>query len=109
MDVTAGSPLCPACAVAAVVVVWLLLLQVGFNGKEAWVACRAHNAVTSQLNPVDLTRRSPSYEMRLAKYAKRGFEVRERGICDCSGDVYACPPPLSRFGLACVISRLDVL
>ena len=39
------------------------------------MAGRAHNAVTSQLNPVDLTRRSPSYEMRLAKYAKRGFEV----------------------------------
>ncbi len=47
----------------------------GYDGKNAWTACRAHNAITSQLNPVDLTRRSPSYEMRLAKYAKRGFEV----------------------------------
>jgi len=27
-------------------------------------------------NRIDLTRRSPSYEMRLAKYAKRGFAVR---------------------------------
>jgi hypothetical protein len=44
----------------------------GFDGTRAWVAGRAHNAVTSQVNLVDLTRRSPSYEMRLAKYAKRG-------------------------------------
>lgn len=29
-----------------------------------------------QICPVNLSRRSPSYEMRLAKYAKRGFEVR---------------------------------
>lgn len=29
----------------------------------------------TQTNPVDLTRRSPSYESRLSKYAHRGFEV----------------------------------
>lgn len=28
-----------------------------------------------QCNTTDVTRRSPSYEVRLAKYAKRGFEV----------------------------------
>lgn len=28
-----------------------------------------------QANTVDVTRRSPSYEIRLAKYASRGFEV----------------------------------
>jgi len=28
-----------------------------------------------QCNTVDMTRRSPSYEIRLAKYAARGFEV----------------------------------
>lgn len=28
-----------------------------------------------QCNTVDMRRRSPSYEVRLAKYAKRGFEV----------------------------------
>ncbi len=49
-----------------------------FDGTKAWVAGRAHNAITSQLNPVDLTRRSPSYEMRLSKYAKRGVWARHR-------------------------------
>jgi hypothetical protein len=53
---------------------------VGFDGKRAWAACRAHNAITSQVNAVDMTRRSPSYESRLAKYAKRGFEVAVPGL-----------------------------
>lgn len=29
----------------------------------------------TQCNTIDMTRRSPSYEQRLAKYAERGFEV----------------------------------
>lgn len=53
---------------------------VGFDGKRAWVACRAHHAITSQVNTVDMTRRSPSYESRLAKYASRGFEVAVPGL-----------------------------
>jgi hypothetical protein len=32
-------------------------------------------AFMRQCNTVDVTRRSPSYEMRLTKYASRGFEV----------------------------------
>jgi len=28
-----------------------------------------------QSNTVDVTRRSPSYEVRLAKYSSRGFEI----------------------------------
>ncbi len=48
---------------------------VGTDGKRVWMSCRAHNALVSQCNVVDLSRRSPSYESRLAKYAKRGFEV----------------------------------
>lgn len=39
-----------------------------------------------QCNTIDITRRSPSYEVRLAKYAKRGYEVYipdlERGNVD---------------------------
>ena len=30
----------------------------------------------TQTNTVDVTRRSPSYEVRLAKYSTRGFEVK---------------------------------
>jgi hypothetical protein len=32
-------------------------------------------AMMRQCNTVDLTRRSPSYEVRLAKYSGRAFEV----------------------------------
>ncbi|CAG8440942.1 1066_t:CDS:10 [Ambispora gerdemannii] len=50
--------------------------SVGFDGKNVWALARAHQAITKQCNVVDLTRRSPSYEMRLAKYAERGFEIK---------------------------------
>jgi hypothetical protein len=36
---------------------------------------RAIVAMMRQCNTVDLTRRSPSYEVRLAKYSGRAFEV----------------------------------
>lgn len=32
-------------------------------------------AMMRQCNTVDMTRRSPSYEVRLAKYSSRGYEV----------------------------------
>ncbi|CAG8719017.1 4950_t:CDS:2, partial [Ambispora leptoticha] len=50
--------------------------SVGFDGENAWALPRAHQAITKQCNVVDLTRRSPSYEMRLAKYTERGFEIK---------------------------------
>ena len=49
--------------------------SVGFDGKQAWAMPRAHNAIISQYNTIDISRRSPSYEVRLAKYSERGFEV----------------------------------
>jgi hypothetical protein len=48
---------------------------VGFDGSKAWVMPRTHRALTLQYNTVDMLRRSPTYEMRLAKYSKRGFEI----------------------------------
>lgn len=48
---------------------------VGFDGTDVWCLPRAHRAIITQCNTVDLTRRSPSFEMRLAKYSRRGFEV----------------------------------
>lgn len=36
---------------------------------------RALAACIRQANTIDITRRSPSYEVRLAKYADRGFEI----------------------------------
>lgn len=49
--------------------------SVGFDGKQVYMTPRCHQALVRQMNTVDVTRRSPTYEMRLAKYADRGFEV----------------------------------
>ncbi|KLJ08785.1 hypothetical protein EMPG_15784 [Blastomyces silverae] len=46
-----------------------------FDGRQVWASPRAIAAFATQTNSIDLTRRSPSYENRLAKYAHRGFEV----------------------------------
>ncbi|PGH35322.1 hypothetical protein GX50_01786 [[Emmonsia] crescens] len=46
-----------------------------FDGCQVWASPRAIAAFATQTNSIDLTRRSPSYENRLAKYAHRGFEV----------------------------------
>ena len=46
-----------------------------YDGKQVWASPRALVAYMTQTNTIDLTRRSPSYENRLSKYAGRGFEV----------------------------------
>ena len=40
-----------------------------------WANPRAIVAMMRQCNTVDMTRRSPSYEIRLTKYSMRDFEV----------------------------------
>ena len=49
---------------------------VGFNGSTVYALPRARRALTKQYNLVDLSRRSLTYETRLQKYSKRGFEVK---------------------------------
>ncbi|KAI0824362.1 ankyrin [Trametes gibbosa] len=46
-----------------------------YDGERVWANPRAIVAMMRQCNTVDVTRRSPSYEVRLAKYSARGFEV----------------------------------
>ena len=46
-----------------------------YDGTNVWTSPRGHHALVSGYNTIDVTRRSPSYEMRLAKYSKRGFGV----------------------------------
>lgn len=46
-----------------------------YDGKQVYASPRAIAAYITQINQIDLTRRSPSFENRLAKYARRGFEV----------------------------------
>ncbi|KAH7556524.1 hypothetical protein BM1_05958 [Bipolaris maydis] len=48
---------------------------VAYDGKQVYASPRALAAFMTQINTIDLTRRSPSYENRLSKYARRGFEV----------------------------------
>jgi hypothetical protein len=54
--------------------------SVGFDGKHVWATRRAHCAFVTQVNTIDNSRRSPSYETRLAKYGQRGFEIRLPGF-----------------------------
>jgi hypothetical protein len=46
-----------------------------YDGSRVWANPRAIVAMIRQCNTVDMLRRSPSYEVRLAKYSSRGFEV----------------------------------
>jgi len=54
-----------------------------------------------QCNTTDVTRRSPSYEVRLSKYARRGFEVYVPSLAraDIDPTVRAVSYPLGLFEL----------
>ncbi|KAK4938155.1 hypothetical protein LTR66_015120, partial [Elasticomyces elasticus] len=51
-----------------------------FDGRQVYASPRAIAAYITQVNRIDLTRRSPSYENRLSKYSHRGFEVFWPGL-----------------------------
>lgn len=46
-----------------------------YDGKQVYCTPRALTSYITQINPIDLSRRSPSYENRLSKYSHRNFEV----------------------------------
>ncbi|EAU38562.1 predicted protein [Aspergillus terreus NIH2624] len=46
-----------------------------YDGKQVYASPRALASYITQKNTIDLSRRSPSYENRLSKYSRRGFEV----------------------------------
>jgi hypothetical protein len=46
-----------------------------YDGSQVYVTPRALGSFITQINHVDLSRRSPSYENRLSKYSRRNFEV----------------------------------
>jgi hypothetical protein len=46
-----------------------------YDGKQVYCTPRALQSYMTQINQIDLSRRSPSYENRLSKYSSRGFEV----------------------------------
>ncbi|KAJ7123967.1 hypothetical protein C8R43DRAFT_958870 [Mycena crocata] len=51
-----------------------------YDGARVYTNPRAIVATMRQCNTVDMSRRSPSCEVRLAKYAGRGFEVYVPGL-----------------------------
>lgn len=51
-----------------------------YDGKQVYCTPRALQSFVTQINQVDLSRRSPSYENRLSKYSHRGFEVYWPGL-----------------------------
>ncbi|KAF3909580.1 hypothetical protein AA313_de0205684 [Arthrobotrys entomopaga] len=53
---------------------------VAYDGKQVYASPRAIASWMLQCNDVDLTRRSPSYEFRLSKYRRRGFEIHYPGL-----------------------------
>ncbi|KAI1776724.1 ankyrin [Hypoxylon cercidicola] len=46
-----------------------------YDGQQVYCTPRALASYITQVNPIDLSRRSPSYENRLSKYSHRNFEV----------------------------------
>jgi ankyrin repeat protein len=46
-----------------------------YDGKQVYASPRAVVSYMTQINEIDLSRRSPSYENRLSKYSRRGFEI----------------------------------
>lgn len=46
-----------------------------YDGRQVYGSPRGIASLMTQTNTIDLTRRSPSYESRLSKYAHRGFEI----------------------------------
>jgi ankyrin repeat protein len=46
-----------------------------YDGSQVYASPRALAAYMTQVNTIDLSRRSPSYENRLSKYSRRGFEI----------------------------------
>ncbi|KAJ3879583.1 ankyrin repeat protein [Lentinula edodes] len=52
-----------------------------YDGRRIWANPRAITALMRQCNTIDVTRRSPSYEVRLTKYSSRAFEIYVPNLC----------------------------
>ena len=70
-----------------------------YDGDRVWANPRAIVSMMRQSNIVDMTRRSPSYEVRLAKYSSRGFEVYIPGLK--RSEIDPTVRPVHLFRLSC--------
>ncbi|WIA21881.1 hypothetical protein OEZ85_004256 [Tetradesmus obliquus] len=65
-----------------------------YDGSRVYVTPRARRALNRRQNLADPGRLSPSYESRLAKYARRGFRVAVPGFpgrCSIDSSIYLQP------------------
>lgn len=69
-----------------------------YDGSRVFALPRAKRALTKHMNVVDLGRMSQTYEVRLAKYAKRGFAVAIPGE-GCGNGAAVSSPAAPLFGL----------
>mmetsp|Transcript_70339 Transcript_70339/g.103055 ORF Transcript_70339/g.103055 Transcript_70339/m.103055 type:complete len:868 (+) Transcript_70339:331-2934(+) len=84
----------------------------GYNGKKVFCLPRARRSVQYAMNLVDPSRQSRSYEVRLAKYAKRGFSIGVPGFERklVSQEVYTRPmKDLNGLAKILRLEMLDVL
>ena len=70
---------------------------VAYDGTCVLANPRSIVALMRQANTVDMTRRSSSYEARLAKYAARGFEVYVPELRRGDIDPTVCPVVLAPY------------
>ena len=75
-------------------------------GNRVWANPRAIVAMMRQCNTVDVTRRSPSYEVRLAKYSRRLYEVYIPSLSRDKIDPTVRPPDL--YHLECILHPPDL-
>ena len=59
---------------------------VGYDGRDVWATRRFRNAQNKSYNLVNPTRRSSNYEVRLHKYASRGYAVAVPGLDKARAD-----------------------
>lgn len=83
---------------------------VGFDGKNIWMTKLAQYCYKHGVNIVDLSRRSTTYEYRLIKYFRRGFDIVIPGIKK-DNYKYGDLPYLEKFyskPKGCIVDRRNV-
>jgi hypothetical protein len=73
---------------------------IAYDGINLWALPRCRRALNTRMNLVDVDRQSTTYEIRLAKYAKRGFRVGVPGL-----DMRLVTTKLGRFARSMETSR----
>jgi hypothetical protein len=74
-------------------------VAIGFDGVNLWSSGRCRRAIANRVNLIDVDRQSTTYEIRLFKYAKRGFRVAVPQYHPSkvkNGELQICEPYYSR-------------